>query len=140
MLVFPNTEELLDLDSLQTSNHSEVGVYYTVYSNTLHKALNPDILEATTDGKIRAKERSSTSVTHKPFPTFRDTIMITTLFKRKLYKAKSKIGCRGTYARQIIVQPRRHIISNGINLFDLFNHFNWCVRRTIVHDFRYKYG
>jgi hypothetical protein len=72
MFIFPNTEELLDLETLRTSNQSEVGVY-KVYSTTLHKRLNPDIPE------MQSKERSSTHVTHKPFLTFRDTIMITTL-------------------------------------------------------------
>ena len=73
MLIFPNTEELLDLETLRTSNQYEVGVY-KVYSTTLHKRLNSDIPE------MQSQERSSTSaVTLKPFHTFRDTIMITTL-------------------------------------------------------------
>ena len=73
MLVFPNTEELLDLETLRTSNQSEVGVY-KVYSTTLHKRLNPDIPE------MQSQKRSPTSaVTSKPFNTLRDTIMITTL-------------------------------------------------------------
>ena len=68
MLIFPNTEELLDIETLRTANDSEVGVY-SLYSTTLHKRLNPEM----------SQERSSKpSATLKPFHTFRDTIMITT--------------------------------------------------------------
>ena len=93
MPVYNGTEELFDFQSLQTDSKSEVGVY-SVYSTTLHQALNSDtLLSMQEDGtEIRAKERSNTSVTLKPFHTFRDTIMVTKLANGKMEVSNLGLG------------------------------------------------
>ena len=82
MLIFP--EDPIDDVSLHKTEH-EAGVYYTIYSSSSHAdLLNSEVLVSMKHGKeIRAKERSQTPVTYKPFPTFRDTIMVTSLAGKK---------------------------------------------------------
>ena len=81
MLIFP--DDLVDDITLQKTEH-EAGVY-TIYSSSSHAdLLNTEVLVSMNNGKeIRAKERSQTPITYKPFPTFRDTIMVTSLAGKK---------------------------------------------------------